>query len=114
MPTNGTTSGALVHFTEERMGANLTTTTPWIAFISCDFNETSASQEWGEFDSMTLAAVIQITDLIDIFTLARDRGAVSALLYTTTSMSCLLNQHYIQDFEKPLDVFATKTIYVAR
>ena len=67
--------------------------------------------------------------MVDIFTLARDRGAVSAvcpryqlfssltaaqLLYTASSESCLLNQEYIQDFEKPLDVFATKTVQVAR
>lgn len=43
------------------MGPNLTTSTPWIAYISCDANETGASQE------------------DDIFTLARDRGAVSAV-----------------------------------
>ncbi|KAK8854846.1 hypothetical protein IAR55_003585 [Kwoniella newhampshirensis] len=96
VPTGGTTSGALVHFSESTMGQNLSTSTPWIAFISCDLNETIASQEW------------------DIFTLARDRGAVSALLYTTHSTSCLLNSEYITDFEKPLDVFATKTVQVAR
>jgi hypothetical protein len=50
-----------VHFTEGTMGPNLTTSTPWIAYISCDVNETGSSQEW------------------DIFTLARDRGAVSAV-----------------------------------
>ncbi|WVQ81995.1 hypothetical protein IAT38_004122 [Cryptococcus sp. DSM 104549] len=94
--TGGTTAGALVHFAESTMGENATTTTPWIAFISCDVNETTASDEW------------------DIFTLARDRGAVSALLYTTKSQSCLLNSEYISDFEKPLDVFATKTVQVAR
>ncbi|WRT68352.1 uncharacterized protein IL334_005328 [Kwoniella shivajii] len=94
--TGGTTSGALVHFSESNMGVNLTTSTPWIAYISCDVNETTASQEW------------------DIFTLARDRGAVSALLYTSHSQSCLLNPEYITDFEKPLDVFATKTVQVAR
>ncbi|EIW67344.1 hypothetical protein TREMEDRAFT_33719 [Tremella mesenterica DSM 1558] len=93
--TGGTTSGALVHFTEASMGQNLTTSTPWIAYISCDANETMASEEW------------------DIFTLARDRGAVSALLYSATSQSCLLNPEYITDFEKPLDVFATKTVDVA-
>jgi hypothetical protein len=48
VPTGGTTSGALVHFTESTMGPNLTTSTPWIAYISCDVNETTASQEWGE------------------------------------------------------------------
>ncbi|WVW85671.1 hypothetical protein I302_107709 [Kwoniella bestiolae CBS 10118] len=94
--TGGTTSGALVHFAESSMGENLTTSTPWIAYISCDVNETTASDEW------------------DIFTLARDRGAVSALLYTAHSQSCLLNPEYITDFEKPLDVFATKTVQVAR
>lgn len=30
------------------MGPNVTTSTPWIAFISCDVNETRASQEDGE------------------------------------------------------------------
>ena len=78
------------------MGPNLTTETPWIAYVSCDLNESIASMEW------------------DIFTLARDRGAVSALLYTATSQTCLLNEDYIQNFEKPLDVFATKTVQVAR
>ncbi|OXC69100.1 hypothetical protein AYX13_02390 [Cryptococcus neoformans] len=94
--TGGTTSGALVHFSESTMGRNISTTTPWIAFISCDTNETTASMEW------------------DIFTLARDRGAASALLYTTRSETCLLNSEYITDFEKPLDVFATKNVQVAR
>ncbi|WVN90203.1 uncharacterized protein L203_105439 [Cryptococcus depauperatus CBS 7841] len=96
VPTGGTTSGALVHFSESSMGKNMTTTTPWIAFISCDLNETAMSEEW------------------DVFTLARDRGAVSALLYTIHSQSCLLNSEYINDFEKPLDVFATRTVQVAR
>ena len=51
--------------------------------------------------------------ILDIFTLARDRGAVSALLYSATSQACLLNIEYITDFEKPLDVFATKNISTA-
>lgn len=46
--TGGTTSGALVHFSESTMGENTSTTTPWIAFISCDANETTASMEWGK------------------------------------------------------------------
>ncbi|KAK1927056.1 hypothetical protein DB88DRAFT_9476 [Papiliotrema laurentii] len=96
IPTGGHSAGALVHFTEGMMGPNVSTTTPWIAYISCDVNETGASLEW------------------DIFTLARDRGAVSALLYTATSQTCLLNQEYITEFEKPLDVFATRTVQVAR
>ncbi len=45
--TGGTTSGGLVHFVESSMGQNLTTSTPWIAYISCDVNESTASQEWG-------------------------------------------------------------------
>ncbi|KAL7423434.1 hypothetical protein Q5752_001014 [Cryptotrichosporon argae] len=94
--TGGTTAGALVHFAESNMGANVSTATPWIAYISCDYNESVASDEW------------------DIFTLARDRGAVSALLYTTTAESCLIDATYIEYFEKPLDVFATQTKQVAR
>jgi len=47
VPTGGQTSGALVHFTESTMGPNVSTTTPWIAYISCDVNETNASQEDG-------------------------------------------------------------------
>lgn len=38
----------------------------------------------------------------------------SQLLYTSTSQSCLLNSEYVTEFEKPLDVFATKTVQVAR
>ena len=45
--TGGTTSGALVQFAESTMGQNLTTETPWIAYVSCDYNESSTSQEWG-------------------------------------------------------------------
>ncbi|WOO76999.1 E3 ubiquitin-protein ligase RNF13 [Vanrija pseudolonga] len=94
--TTNVTQGALVHFTEETMGPNVTSSTPWIAYISCDANETNASQEW------------------DMITLARDRGAVSALLYTLYSSACLLNQNYIQNFEKPLDVFCTSSKDTAR
>jgi hypothetical protein len=51
VPTGGQTSGALVHFTESTMGPNVSTTTPWIAYISCDVNETNASQEDGTCSS---------------------------------------------------------------
>ena len=51
VPTGGQTSGALVHFTESTMGPNVSTTTPWIAYISCDVNETNASQEDGACSS---------------------------------------------------------------
>lgn len=95
-----TTRGALVHFTEASAQGNLTTTTPWIAYISCDTNETGASMEDGECTILP-----KLT--IDIFTLARDRGAVSALLYSTKSAACLLNAEYIENFDHVLNIFAT-------
>jgi len=78
--SNGLTKGVLVHFSED-MADNLTAPseslmcdeslkdvlivlsalTPWIALVSCDKNATNASMEE------------------DIFTLARDKGAVSAV-----------------------------------
>jgi len=58
--SNGISQGVLVRFSEFRL-SNDTTTTPWIALVSCDANSTDASME------------------DDIFTLARDRGAVSAV-----------------------------------
>lgn len=85
---DGIDRGALVHFSEDQT-TNDTSTTPFIAFISCDANATNASME------------------TDIFTLARDRGANAALLYSNTSAGCLINPNYIDNFEKPLDVFAT-------
>ena len=36
------------------------------------------------------------------------------LLYTATSQACLLNPEYIEDFEKPLDVFATGNNQIAK
>lgn len=60
MPTGGQTDGALVHFTESTMGPNQTTTTPWIAYISCDVNETDASQEWGELALTSRGLVLTV------------------------------------------------------
>ncbi|EJU04351.1 hypothetical protein DACRYDRAFT_76774 [Dacryopinax primogenitus] len=93
LPGNGsagvTQQGAFVHFTEDAAADSLNTTTLWIAFISCDHNVTGASTE-------------------DIFTLAQERGAVSALLYSAYSQSCLLNPAYLsREFYKPIDVFVT-------
>ena len=45
----------------------VTATTPWIALVSCDYNATNASQ------------------VVDIFTLARDKGAVSAVRFRSFS-----------------------------
>ena len=61
-PTPGSDIGALVHFTEEQAGDNVTTLTPWIAMIECR-NWTHASDYW------------------DVFTLARDRGARAAVSF---------------------------------
>ncbi|BEJ12640.1 hypothetical protein CspHIS471_0211000 [Cutaneotrichosporon sp. HIS471] len=88
------TRGALVHFTEEMYRENVTTTTPWIALISCEVTEPQNNT---------------FIDLADIFTLARDSGAVSALLYATNTSMCLLNPAYIDtdNFHHVLDIFAT-------
>ena len=67
------------------MGDNLTTSTPWVAYISCDANTTGASQEWGE----SYLPGHNRMFMTDIFTLARDRGAVSAVSTTSLKgMSC--------------------------
>lgn len=58
--------GVLVHFGEQQT-PQPGTKVPWIAFVTCDTNGTSFS------------------DTDDIFSLARDRGAVAALLYSFTS-----------------------------
>lgn len=42
------------------------------------------------------------------------RDAHAQLLYTLYSSACLLNQNYIQNFEKPLDVFCTSSKDTAR
>ncbi|GMK59146.1 hypothetical protein CspeluHIS016_0701610 [Cutaneotrichosporon spelunceum] len=88
------TRGALVHFTEDMYRENVTTTTPWIALISCEVSE----QQNNTF-----------IDLADIFTLARDSGAVSVLLYATNSSMCVLNPAYIDpdQYHHVLDIFAT-------
>ncbi len=79
--------GALVHFSESSQGPNLTTSTPWIAFISCDRNETNASQLDGgcrgvkrrKTDGQQANEDWVAWTMLDIFTLVRDRGAVAAV-----------------------------------
>ncbi|KAH7888679.1 hypothetical protein F5I97DRAFT_1925217 [Phlebopus sp. FC_14] len=95
--SNGITQGALVHFSEDNAG-NDTTTTPWIALVSCDTNSTVASQE------------------VDIFTMARDRGAQSALLYSLFSETCAINPEYSDpaNFDQVFDIFSTQTKQVSR
>jgi len=60
--STGISKGILVHFSEDNV-SNLTapTSSPWIALVSCDHNASAASMDE------------------DIFTLARDKGAVSAV-----------------------------------
>ncbi|KAH8119156.1 hypothetical protein DFH11DRAFT_426005 [Phellopilus nigrolimitatus] len=95
--TTGINKGALVHFSELNVSDTFTTT-PWIAFVSCDFNTTGFSLE------------------DDIFTLARDRGAVSALLYSEWSDACLINPEYADPatFDQVFDIFSTKSLVTAR
>ncbi|SJK96918.1 uncharacterized protein ARMOST_00167 [Armillaria ostoyae] len=93
--STGVSEGALEHFSESSVNKDmLGTKTPWIAFISCDFNATNASQE------------------IDIFTLARDKGALSALLYSVYSTACIINPGYsnAETSNYPLDVFSTQSL----
>lgn len=41
------------------MGPNRTVTVPWIAYISCDQNETNASNEWGASSPLVLSLAVQ-------------------------------------------------------
>ncbi|KAI0630111.1 hypothetical protein C8Q77DRAFT_1136492 [Trametes polyzona] len=89
----GISKGALVHFSEDKLH-NDSSGTPWIALVSCDANSTNASME------------------DDIFTLARDRGAVAALLYSLKSVTCFINPEYSNPakFDQVMDIFATQTL----
>ncbi|KAH9032435.1 hypothetical protein EDB85DRAFT_2145555 [Lactarius pseudohatsudake] len=96
----GISKGALVRFSEEdaKGVANDTTTTPWIALVSCDANATHAS------------------DIDDIFTLANERGAVGALLYSEWSQACIINAEYTDptSFTPLMDIFSTQSLASAR
>ncbi|KAG6869114.1 hypothetical protein C0993_001679 [Termitomyces sp. T159_Od127] len=73
-------------------------TTPWIAMVSCDLNATNASQDE------------------DVFTLARDNGAVAALhqklLYSEYSFACVINPEYAdpETFDQVFDIFSTQSL----
>ncbi|KAF7432694.1 hypothetical protein PC9H_004636 [Pleurotus ostreatus] len=85
--------GALVHFSADIDSDVPPTTAPWIALISCDRNATGHSQE------------------LDIFTLARDKGARAALLYSTTSETCHLNPVYAHSVSNgEFDIFSTRSL----
>ncbi|KAF4563312.1 hypothetical protein EYR40_006970 [Pleurotus pulmonarius] len=98
MESNGISRGALVHFSEESVDENTPpTTTPWIAMVACDANATKFSME------------------IDIFTLARDKGAKAALLYSIYSKACLINAEYLDPtFDKVFDIFSTQSLTSAQ
>ncbi|KAF9531668.1 hypothetical protein CPB83DRAFT_80138 [Crepidotus variabilis] len=92
--SDGITKGVLVHFSEE-IANNLTepTATPWIAFVSCDRNATNQSLDE------------------DIFTLARDKGAVAAVLYSLDSVACIINPEYADPntFDQVFDIYSTES-----
>ncbi|KAF8070467.1 hypothetical protein FPV67DRAFT_1413367 [Lyophyllum atratum] len=93
--SQGISKGALVHFSETKVSNDtLPTATPWIAMISCDSNATSASQDE------------------DVFTLARDKGAVAALLYSSNSLACVINPEYAnpETFDQVFDIFSTQSL----
>ncbi|KAF9227339.1 hypothetical protein BS17DRAFT_694766 [Gyrodon lividus] len=95
--SNGRSEGILVHFSEDYAG-NETTTTPWIALVSCDANSTNASQE------------------DDTFSMAKARGAQSAVLYSRYSETCSVNPEYMNptNFDQVFDIFATLANEVSR
>ncbi|KAF5386110.1 hypothetical protein D9615_002250 [Tricholomella constricta] len=96
--SQGISKGALVHFSEAKVSSQTPPTdTPWIAMVSCDFNATNASQEE------------------DVFTLARDKGAVAAvgeLLYSVNSLACVINPEYADPstFDQVFDIFSTQSL----
>ncbi|KAG0141165.1 hypothetical protein CROQUDRAFT_718293 [Cronartium quercuum f. sp. fusiforme G11] len=88
--------GVLLHFSELNATNQSPVDVPWIAMISCDSNTSSYSM------------------IDDIFTLARDHGAAAAMLYSLTSKTCNVNNEYLTNFEKPLDVFSSGNLQGAR
>ncbi|PPR02277.1 hypothetical protein CVT26_011696 [Gymnopilus dilepis] len=91
--TNGpseTSKAMLVYFSEDNVtDVTPPSTTPWIAYISCDKNSTKPSA----LDE-------------DIFTLAHAKGAASALLYSSFSSTCTLNPNCC---DTPMNVFSLET-----
>ncbi|EKM80980.1 hypothetical protein AGABI1DRAFT_119517 [Agaricus bisporus var. burnettii JB137-S8] len=97
--TSGISKGILIHFSEESVNETIPpTSAPWIAMVSCDANATDASMD------------------VDIFTLARDKGAVAALLYSLRSLACVINPEYANPatFDQVFDIFSTQSKTSAR
>ncbi|PPQ79640.1 hypothetical protein CVT25_003225 [Psilocybe cyanescens] len=71
------------------------TSTPWIALISCDTNSTNASPTK------------------DIFTLAREKGAVAAIIYSSFSEACILHLSLSRSSPPqpppPIDILASQS-----
>ncbi|KAJ3523484.1 hypothetical protein NMY22_g11419 [Coprinellus aureogranulatus] len=90
--STGISKGVLLHLQPDNLTSTTEgTNTPWIAFVSCD------------------ASPGPSTDT-DIFTLAQSKGAVSAVLYSSYSETCLLApdfqaSHYASS--SGIDIFVT-------
>lgn len=71
---------------------------PFIALISCDYNQPNTTLD------------------NDIFTMANSSGAIAALLYSTTSAACLIDPEYAdpEQFDRVLDIYTTVTRSSAR
>ncbi|KZV96605.1 hypothetical protein EXIGLDRAFT_747521 [Exidia glandulosa HHB12029] len=96
---SGLDEGALTRFSDAFAGAadDDFTTTPWIAYISCDLNPNLPSNT---------------TD--DTFTLAKRRGAVAALLYSLNSTTCTLNPEFKVSLpDLNMDIYSTTSTSVA-
>ncbi|KAI0658209.1 hypothetical protein C8Q70DRAFT_208303 [Cubamyces menziesii] len=96
--STGVNRGAFVHFSEDNL-LNGTTTAPWIAWISCDESNTTSPYP----DT-------------DIFTLAYERGANAAVLYSLESLTCYLTSDYSKSAKAnpTLDIYMTQSLGVSR
>lgn len=88
--SSGLGQGAFINLAEADLTVDTPATkTPWIAFVSCDSDSPAT-----------------FTD-IDIFALAKSKGAVAGLLYTDKSSVCILNEDYAG--QQPFDIFTTQS-----
>ncbi|KAL1946727.1 hypothetical protein VTO73DRAFT_14831 [Trametes versicolor] len=96
----GLNHGALVHFNDSvAAAATVATTTPWVAFVSCDSNitDTNASE-------------------INIFARAEKLGAIAGVLYSLHSQTCYIQQS-LEDpsqFDRGLDIFTLSSLTTMR
>ncbi|TEB37235.1 hypothetical protein FA13DRAFT_1786421 [Coprinellus micaceus] len=94
--STGISKGVFVHlFADKFTPTTEGTNTPWIAFIPCDANSNSGPSTEP-----------------DIFTLAQSKGAVSAVLYSLDSETCLLDPAFeVSHFTSPdgIDIFLSSS-----